>query len=461
MKVNHSGRVRVPTFWHQISQAGRPVVSLNVPATYPPLDVRGVVVSGMDAPHLDAALSGAPEFATRLKAEVPNYSLRYFWKHAPLSLDELAENARLTAESFRGRAQGGLLADKMVPDWAALMVQFQNLDPFQHRAWRYLNVDETGIEDAPWNAAAGEVLRGLDTAIGLLIELADRRGAGILVVSDHGFGPCLGRIHVNRILIGAGVARLPGLSGRLGRRARQAVDHFRLWGAKRDDPKARSSSFAMSVVAQFPFDWKRTLAFAPHQDTAAMIYLNTTDRRAGAPLSTSRQIDQARADAADALSRARHPETGAALFPQIVATAEAYGIDPAREGYPDLIALPDESYWVRTKLAPGNAWVEADPNLPGTHRPEGIVALAGAGIAPGRTLQADLPDVAPTVLKLLGLPIPAHMEGRPLDCVSALPTARQDPAGQALNGPHRPQFDYTPEEQAIIERRLSDLGYLE
>jgi predicted AlkP superfamily phosphohydrolase/phosphomutase len=33
MKVNHSGRVRVPTFWHQISQAGRPVVSLNVPAT--------------------------------------------------------------------------------------------------------------------------------------------------------------------------------------------------------------------------------------------------------------------------------------------------------------------------------------------------------------------------------------------------------------------------------------------
>jgi predicted AlkP superfamily phosphohydrolase/phosphomutase len=461
MKVNHSGRVRVPTFWHLLSQAGRSVVSLNVPVTYPPLDVRGVVVSGMDAPHLDAALSGAPEFAARLRAEVPAYSLRYFWKRAPQSLEELKENARLTAEAFRGRAEGGILADRMVPDWSALMVQFQNLDPFQHRAWRFLNVDETGIDDPAYNDAAGDVLRGLDAAIGLLVELADKRGAGVLVVSDHGFGPCLGRIHVNRILIAAGVARLPGVSGRLLRRARQAADHARLWGAKRDDPDARSSSFDLSVVAQYPFDWKRTLAFAPHQDTAAMVYLNSTARHAGAPLATPRQIDEARAAASAALAAAQHPETGRPLFPQVIATAEAFGIDPAREGYPDLIAMPDEAYWVRTKLAPGRDWVEADANLPGTHRPEGVVALAGAGVAPGRTIDAHLIDVAPTILKLLGQPIPDHVEGSPLPCLDALPTARQDGASAAVAGPHRPQFEYTAEEQAIIEQRLADLGYLE
>src|SRR5918998_1965375 len=294
MKVNHSGRVRVPTFWHLLSRAGRSVVSLNVPVTYPPLDVRGVVVSGMDAPHLDAALSSAPQFAERLRAEVPRYTLRYFWKRAPQSLAELAENARLTAESFLGRAEGGLLADEMVPDWSALMVQFQNLDPFQHRVWRYLNVDETGIDDPAWNAAAGVVLRGLDVAIGLLCELADRRGAGILAVSDHGFGPCLGRVHVNRILIDAGVARLTGLSGRLRGRAVREIDLFRLWGAKHKDPAARTASFDTSVAAQFPFDWKRTLAFAPHQDTAAMVYLNSRARHAGAPLATPRQVDDAR-----------------------------------------------------------------------------------------------------------------------------------------------------------------------
>lgn len=461
MKVNHSARVRVPTFWHLLSEAGRSVISLNVPVTYPPLDVRGIVVSGMDAPHLDAALSGAPAFAERLRAEVPRYGLRYFWKRAPESLDELTTNARLTAESFLGRAEGGLLADRMVPDWSALMVQFQNLDPFQHRAWPYLNVDETGIEDPAWNDAAAGVIRGLDEAVGLLAELADRRGAGLLVVSDHGFGPCLGRIHVNRILIEAGVARVPGLVGRLARRAAQATDHLRLWGAKRDDPTARSSSFDTSVVAQFPFDWRRTLAFAPHQDTAAMVYLNSTARRAGAPLSTPRQIDDARAAASSALAEARHPETGTPLFPLIVATADAYDLDPAREGYPDLIALPDESYWVRTKLTPGRTLVEADPNLPGTHRPEGIVALSAPGIVPGRTLAANLQDVAPTILKLFGLPIPSHVEGKPLDGLAGLSAPRQDPPAAAIPGPHRPQFEYTPEEQAIIEQRLADLGYLE
>ncbi|GAC1467661.1 MAG: alkaline phosphatase family protein [Isosphaeraceae bacterium] len=465
MKVNHSARVRVPTFWHLLSDAGRSVVSLNVPATYPPLDVRGVVVSGMDAPHLDAALSGSPEFARRLRAEVPGYTLRYYWKRAPQSLSELQENARLTCDLFRARAQGGLLADKVVTDWSVLMVQFQNLDPFQHRAWNYLNIDETGVDRPDWNIAARSVLRGLDEAIGLLLELAEQRGAYVMVVSDHGFGPCLGRIHVNRVLIDAGVARLPGLVGKVRRRVRQARDHYRLWGAKRQEPEARSSSFDLSVVAQFPFDWKRTLAFAPHQDTAAMVYLNTKERQSAAPLQTPRQIDSARGAVTEALASALHPKTGLPLFPRIIDTAEVYGIDPAREGYPELIALPDENYWVRTKLSPGQTWVDPDPNLPGTHRPEGIVALAGEGIEPGRTLNADLRDIAPTVLKMFGLPLPAYMEGHPLVPLHGRPlsSVREDGPSSPIAGPHRAQaqFDYTPEEQAIIEQRLADLGYLE
>jgi predicted AlkP superfamily phosphohydrolase/phosphomutase len=463
MKVNHSGRIRVPTIWRLLSDAGRSVVSLNLPGTHPPPAVRGVIVSGMDAPHLEAALSGYPAFAARLCAEAPRYDLKYFWKRAPQTLEELTENARLTAESFRGRAEGGLLADEFVSDWSVLMVQFQNLDPFQHRVWRYLNVDETGIDDPAWNDAAGLVLRGLDEAVGRLCEMADRRGARILAMSDHGFGPCLGRIHVNRILLDAGVARLPRAAGQIVQRAGQGLERLRLWNAKRDDPEARGASFDTSLASQLPLDWKRTLAFAPHQDTAAMVYLNSRSRRPGAPLSTPRHVDDARNFAAMVLAEARHPETHRPLFPQVIATADAYGIDPSAEGYPDLIALPDDPYWVRTKLAPGRAWVEADPNLPGTHRPEGIVAMAGAGITPGRTLKADLHDIAPTVLSLFGVPIPAHVEGRPLPCLTGSPTVRQDPPARVYNGPHPPQspFEYTPEEQAILEQRLSDLGYLE
>ncbi len=472
MKVNHSGRIRVPTLWHLLSSTGRSVVSLNLPGLYPPLKVRGIVVSGMDAPHLEAALSAAPEFAARREAEAPGYELGYFWKRAPQSLDELTNNARLTAASFLGRAQGGSLADKIVPDWSVMMVQFQNLDPFQHRVWRFLNVDDTGIDRPEWNNAAAQVIVGLDDAIGHLCELAAKRGAAVMMVSDHGFGPCLGRIHVNRILIKAGVARLPGWPGLIERRTLQIGDRLRLWGQKRDNPAARSASFDQSVTAQYPFDWKRTLAFAPHQDTAAMVYVNCAARHGGvktsAPRMSPRQIDDARSAAATALAEAKHPENGTPLFPQIIETAEAYQIDPTREGYPDLIALPDEPYWVRTKLTSSVSWVEPDPNLPGTHRPEGIVALAGAGLAPGRYLKAHLIDAAPTILALLGQAIPAHIEGKPIVGAAAplhetpgFAVTRHDAAEQLLDGPHKKPFEYSSEEQEIIEKRLAELGYLE
>ncbi len=472
MKVNHSGRIRVPTVWHLLSGAGRSIVSLNLPGLYPPIKVNGIVVSGMDAPHLQAALSAAPEFASRLPAEAPDYGLGYFWKRAPQSLEELTNNAKLTAQSFRGRADGGWLADRIVPDWSVLLVQFQNLDPFQHRVWPYLNVDETGVERPDWNNAAAEVIRGLDEAIGRLCELAGKRGAGVMVVSDHGFGPCLGRIHVNRILVQAGVARLPGWAGLIGRRTFQAGDRLRLWGQKRDNPKARSSSFDQSVTAQYPFDWKRTLAFAPHQDTAAMVYVNCAARHGGvktaAPKMTPRQIDDARLAAVRALEAAKHPQTGARLFPKIIETAETYQIDPTREGYPDLIALPDEPYWVRTKLTSSSAWVEPDANLPGTHRPEGVVALANVGLRPGRNLKAHLTDVTPTILALLGQSIPAHIEGKPIvgspgivEVSAGFSPCRNDIAEEPIEGPHRRPFEYSSEEQEIIEQRLIDLGYLE
>ena len=465
LKVNHAKRVRVPTFWHQLSESGRSVVSLNLPVTYPPLNVRGIVVSGMDAPHLEAALSGAPAFAERLREEIPGYHLRTLWKRPPRDLAEMAENARESVAVFEAEAEAGWLADRMNPDWSALLVQFQNLDPFQHRAWRHLNVDETGIDDPAMNAEAGSVMTGLDRAIGRLCELADRRGAGVMVVSDHGFGPCLGRVHANRILIDAGIARMPGVTGRLRRRATQAADHLRLWGAKRDDPEARSASFDQSIAAQFPFDWKRTLAFAPHQDTAAMIYLNSADRRAGAPLANARQVDDARAATIGALSEARHPETGLPLFPNVISTADAYGVDPAREGFPDLIAPPDEPYWVRCKLSGGRDWIEADPMMPGTHRPEGVIALSGPGIEPGRNLKAQLRDVAPTILTWFGLPVPEHAEGEPLPCLNGhgwkSSKLRVDQGHEVFQGRHEEGFEYSPEEQAMIEQRLADLGYLE
>ena len=97
-----------------------------------------------------------------------------------------------------------------------------------------------------------------------------------------------------------------------------------------------------------------------------------------------------------------------------------------------------------------------------------IVALAGAGLVPGRYLKANLIDATPTILALLGLAIPAHVEGKPIVGPTTTPeethacaATRQDAAEELLEGPHRKQFEYSSDEQAIIEQRLAELGYLE
>ncbi|MBI1325770.1 phosphodiesterase [bacterium] len=464
MRVNHSGRVRVPTMFHKISDAGGTVVSINVPVTYPPLKIKGLVVSGLDAPHLEGALSGNAEFADAVRTSLPDYHHQVLWKKPPRDAEEFRRLADETRKLFAARAESAWIADRMFADWSVMMVQFQNLDPFQHRCWPWLNVDEAGIDDAPMNRAAEAAMNALDSAIGRLLELAEARGAGVMVSSDHGFGPCNGRIAIHRILMDKGLTKAPSTFGTIRRRRRQAMDHLRLWLEKQQDKEARSASFDLTVDAQFAIDWNRSLGFAPHQDTAAMIYLNRSWFRKGAPLTTPRQIDDAKVQFMQVLSEAADPaDSSSKLFREVIDMAATHGVDPAREGYPDVIALPRKDLWVRTKITGSPHWVEPDHDLPGTHRPEGIVMAAGPGISPGQIADCSLIDFAPTVLARLGMPeLSTGMEGADIFGTAI----RQDPGhaggkAEAQSAPHRPTFEYDEEEQRLIEQRLADLGYLE
>ncbi|RIL06706.1 MAG: hypothetical protein DCC71_05940 [Proteobacteria bacterium] len=68
------------------------------------------------------------------------------------------------------------------------------------------------------------------------------------------------------------------------------------------------------------------------------------------------------------------------------------------------------------------------------HRPElpemaGLFAAIGRGVAPGaRVGTVRAADVAPTVLALLGIPIPAHMEGRPIPLDAAPQSDARSPS---------------------------------
>ncbi len=434
IRPNHAGRVRVPNLWQVLAAADREVVSINLPMTYPPPCVRGLVVAGSDAPGLEWAFAQCPAFGAEVFRDIPDYSHKILWKSRPRTLEELRTVAERNQAGFRAQAEAAERADARC-DWSALMVHFHNLDSLQHRLWPYLDVDETAAHQPEWTAEVVACLRSLDDAVGRLLELASKRDAAVVALSDHGFGPCKALVNVNGLLRASGLQRGLAYGTRFRYRARRLRDRLHRWRSRRE-PGGAGRRLPRSIEGEVGCDWKRTLAFAPFGQLNGSIFLNPQSVRGSS--AASRAINEV----IDSFRLATDPETGTPLFADVFDVAERYGLDPAAEGLPDVLALSTDGYQAQAKWSPlRNDLLRHDPNLPATHRREGIIAINAPLIRQSGTLDADLHDVAPTTLALLGLRVPEGMEGRVIQDAfeqpllvrrGASPVIETDPSREAL-----------------------------
>ncbi len=286
----------------------------------------------------------------------------------------------------------------------------------------------------------------------------------------------------NRILIEAGDAR-NCRAWRVGfcratARSRARENHLTALGREGGPTRERGRRRSIFVgrSPQFPFDWKRTLAsrLAPGYGGHA-VYLNTAARRARGSRRCKRSADRRRPRSAAAALSPRHvtpSRTSRALFPRVIDTASTYQVDPAREGYPDLIALPERVTWVRTKFTPGtNVGRGRRRASPGRTAPRGSWLWLGRRGHPGpESFKADPPATfsrARRALRFVDLAAdPRRGGGGALDVLSFRGSTflREDRPSPIVGRTGFPEvdFDYTPEEQAIIEQRISrTCGYLE
>jgi hypothetical protein len=86
--------------------------------------------------------------------------------------------------------------------------------------------------------------------------------------------------------------------------------------------------------------------------------------------------------------------------------------------------------------------------------------LHAPNVVAGDYLPAELRDVAPTILQMLGLSVPAQMSGRPLDNIlrngARLTCIQPQAAHRELQ-----LAGITDADQVRVEARLRDLGYLD
>ncbi|MFO8080685.1 MAG: alkaline phosphatase family protein [Armatimonadota bacterium] len=458
----NGGAIPLPSVFEHLSARGLRVGAVNIPWTWPPPSVNGFCLSGLDAPAFRPDI-GHPE---GLFDEVAERFDGYFDKTVlpdrnAYALDRLEDRIAKTGAIARylGRTRPVDL----------LAVCFVSTDQVQHYFFRSRSVtarDGRRVEDLLLHT-----WRHVDREIGRIVDALAGPNTTVMLVSDHGAGPTEGGINLGRWLAaeswlepgtaGSGEAFRRGLL-RFGSRLLPATLRERLRGRLAGTRRRMISRLLAEGV-----DWSRTRAFC--WSDYGNISLNLSGRFDTGCVQPGRR-DRIVREIADGLLALRHPETDERVMSAALRPGEIYH-GPHLHHAPDLLAVPRDYRWEiltdftlsgplpddRTRAVFGPAVRE------GTHRLHGMLALSGASVRTGEGGSfegscARIEDIAPTLLHLLGQPVPSYMDGRVLsEMLSGLAAPRRAEAALATRATEVP---YTASEVAAVERDLQGLGYL-
>jgi len=393
----------VSTFWELLSSMWK-VGVVGFPLSYPVRAVNGFWVPGLlTPPEADGHPSG---IVSEVRRHAPNYVFTPpDYAHATERDGWVRRLVRLTLDqcdvtSALARAHRA----------AVVGVHLQATDTVQHVLWGH--------------SAAREVYQAADIGLGRMIE--ELRPRWVLLVSDHGMGPVEGEFHVNTWLLEEGFLQLKRGSSRrraflfrrgftprnlvqLGLRLYPLAQRF---GLVRNANEVWFGGLGKAMRSLFlsleDVDWTRTVAYSLC-DVGA-IRLNRVGREPQG-IVQAKGADSVVRELEEGLRELRTPD-GEKLLGTLARGHEVYSGPRASLG-PDLVFLSRELRWMGKGLGGFLQRERFYPApLPGGHRLDGVWCLRGDRVRSGGGGRLSLMDIAPTVLAMLGVPVPKWMDGR-------------------------------------------------
>ncbi|MBV9122485.1 MAG: alkaline phosphatase family protein [Planctomycetes bacterium] len=489
----NGGTRRGSTFWQLLSEAGRRVVSISLPCTFPPERVHGVMISGFDFPGegpgsaVDARGMYPPELYRELAREVGRHPID------PPILKEI-ERGRLDIalerilETIRQKAATARYLLQHRP-WDCFMMVFGETDGSAHQFWKYGDPNSPLYTDQPPGLRDSilRIYQEVDRLFGEMLALAPT-DAVVLVISDHGFGGvsnCV--LFPNCWLRDRGFLRFRGPSAHRLSRLREMVKR---WGVARLPGWLQRFLYrsAAGLLGRFEararygmIDWAGTEAYFDENPYFPALRINLKGRQPGGIVEPGQHYEEVRDRLIRELEAWRNPHSGAPIVARAYRREELYS-GPCLEEAHDIIpqwAL-HKGYNYAFKLSSKSrdlVWmVELDPLRPehrelwpsksGTHREEAVFLAQGPMIPPGTTVEGvRIIDLAPTILHLLEVPVPDDMDGRVLEEVFTESFRQEHPVrrtpGRSSFGGADENSAYSSEDEAVIAARLKSLGYVE
>jgi predicted AlkP superfamily phosphohydrolase/phosphomutase len=369
--------VREPRVWDHLGRAGWRVICLAVPGTYPPRPVNGLMVGCFLTPDVTCNYTYPPD----LKDEITRVAGPYMVDVPGFRSDD---KARLRDDIHRMTGQRFALARHFLRTrpWDFFMMVEIGSDRVHHAFWKFSDPTHSKYRPGnPWEHVIPQYYEYLDKEIGeLLKEVPD--DAFVMVVSDHGAKGMEGGVCINEWLIRQGYLVL------------------------REYPKKPTRFSAL------PVDWGRTRVWS-EGGYYARVFLNVRGREPHGVIAPEEV--EAFSNRLCHEIEAIPDDQGRPLGTQVFRPKDLYrslnGVPP------DLMVYFGGLRW-RSVGTVGLGAVHTFENDTGpddaNHAEEGIVILAGPGVPAGRQWNdGQLMDVAPTLMRLAGMDVPADMQGKP------------------------------------------------
>ncbi len=452
-RVVSGASIREPRFWDLMGVAGKRVAVINVPLTYPPTPVNGIMVTGMLTPPGAKVFTYPPSLSDELRGRY-EIDVSFIGRKDALTTAQTPDRENLLRELIRVERMRGDVALELLEreHWDLFTVIFTGTDRLQHFFWDEIASGNGG----PFATMLDEFWRMLDARIGRLAGA----GGTVLLVSDHGFGPAPRYwVHVNRLLEDAGLLQFKGLgevswkNPAFWKRRLRKAGPARRW-ARKIVPTSVQDSLRRQERIEGLIDPGRTVA------VAQQLYTFTCGLRLVGSATENR--DEAIARILRAVEKWEH--MGRPLVREVRRREELFS-GPYASKAPDLILVMEPEYSCVESLG-GEAPVEPSERFrSGDHRREGIFLGRGADFVPGRYRGAlHIEEMAPLLMWLVGLPVPEGMDATvPVSILKRSALAerpvRIGPIRAEEAAPVMPP-ELTPEEQAALEEHLRGLGYL-
>lgn len=377
--IANSLAIKEDRLWEILSRAGKRSIVIGVPGTYPPKPLNGVMVTDFLTPDITCEYTHPPELKREIEQLVGEYILDVRDFRSGNKTKILADIYEMTRKRFQ-------LARHLLEreDWDYFMMVEMGTDRIHHALWD--NMDpahrfyEAGNE---FENAIHDYYKEVDREIGELLKLVDEN-TDVLVVSDHGAKRMDGGICVNEWLLSNGYLALLDKPDR-------AVP-----------------------LSKVKIDWPKTKAWGDG-GYYARVFLNVAGREPEGTI-PPKDYEKVRDELIAGLKSIRD-ENGREIGTQVYRPEELYR--EVRGVAPDLIVYFGDLYWRSVGTVGGGKLhtFENDTGPDGAnHAQNGLIIFRPAGgLEEGRALEgAKIVDVAPTILQLLGLPIPGDMEGKVL-----------------------------------------------